>query len=80
MSASKASRNRLLTSGIWNFFTPLENSQYATCNICKQKLSYRTTTTNLRRHMMSSHPTVSLNAMAHTTPIATITEVSYKIE
>ncbi|XP_046684616.1 uncharacterized protein LOC124370373 [Homalodisca vitripennis] len=33
----------------------------AVCNICKQRLSYKTSTSNLRKHMKCKHPTVSLD-------------------
>ncbi|CAH1114850.1 unnamed protein product [Psylliodes chrysocephalus] len=47
-------------SYLWNFYSELYNT-FAKCNICAVELSYRTSTTNLRRHMQSKHPTVSLN-------------------
>ncbi|XP_076286885.1 E3 SUMO-protein ligase ZBED1-like [Lasioglossum baleicum] len=46
-------------SDVWNFFTPA-NSGYAICNVCKKKLSYKTTTSNLKKHMGAVHPTISL--------------------
>ncbi|XP_072392289.1 zinc finger BED domain-containing protein 4-like [Diabrotica undecimpunctata] len=57
---------RQKTSEIWNFFTPIENGGYfATCNICKKKLSFKSTNSNLKKHISSLHPTVNLNY--HTT-------------
>ncbi|XP_030766768.1 uncharacterized protein LOC115890627 [Sitophilus oryzae] len=36
------------------------DESYAKCNLCGSKLSYKTTTTNLKRHMEVKHPEVSL--------------------
>ncbi|XP_054013907.1 uncharacterized protein LOC128895385 isoform X2 [Hylaeus anthracinus] len=52
--------NVKLGSDVWNFFVPVNNTGYATCKICKKKLSYKTTTTNLKKHLCSVHPTISL--------------------
>ncbi|XP_002073013.3 uncharacterized protein LOC6650966 [Drosophila willistoni] len=48
------------TSEIWCFFRAIDDT-YALCNICKAKLSYKTTTTNLSKHMNRMHPNVSLS-------------------
>lgn len=46
-------------SKLWNFFEAYdEKSRIAKCNICKVQLSYKTCTSNLRKHMRSKHPTV----------------------
>ncbi|EFN64871.1 hypothetical protein EAG_06536, partial [Camponotus floridanus] len=50
---------RRKTSDIWSFFTIL-NTEFASCNLCKHKLSYRSTTNNLRKHILARHPTVAL--------------------
>ncbi|XP_016961431.1 uncharacterized protein LOC108032111 [Drosophila biarmipes] len=47
------------TSEIWCFFRAVDDT-YALCNICKAKLSYKTTTTNLSKHMNRMHPTAGL--------------------
>ncbi|GLV43586.1 uncharacterized protein CBL_20529, partial [Carabus blaptoides fortunei] len=47
------------TSGMWQFFESI-GSMYAKCNICKSKISYKTTLSNLKKHMRSKHPTVAL--------------------
>ncbi|KAH8354238.1 hypothetical protein KR084_004328 [Drosophila pseudotakahashii] len=47
------------TSEIWCFFRAVDDT-YALCNICKAKLSYKTTTTNLSKHMNRMHPTSGL--------------------
>lgn len=43
------------TSEIWCFFRAVDDT-FALCNICKAKLSYKTTTTNLSKHMNRMHP------------------------
>ncbi|XP_017130922.1 uncharacterized protein LOC108148401 [Drosophila elegans] len=47
------------TSEIWGFFRAVDDT-FALCNICKAKLSYKTTTTNLSKHMNRMHPTTVL--------------------
>ncbi|EDV42299.1 uncharacterized protein Dana_GF17912 [Drosophila ananassae] len=47
------------TSEIWCFFRAVDDT-YAVCNICKAKLSYKTTTTNLSKHMNRMHPTTAM--------------------
>lgn len=52
------------TSEIWNFFTPIKGEKYyALCNMCKKKLSYRTTNSNLKKHITSNHPTISMTSL-----------------
>lgn len=49
------------TSAMWNFFTILDaQKQSAKCNLCKQVLSYKSSVTNLKRHILSRHPTVNI--------------------
>jgi len=48
------------TSEIWCFFRAVDDT-FAVCNICKAKLSYKTITTNLSKHMNRMHPTSGLN-------------------
>ncbi|XP_054012802.1 E3 SUMO-protein ligase ZBED1-like [Hylaeus anthracinus] len=55
-------------SDVWNFFVPVSNTGYATCKICKKKLSYKTTTTNLKKYLCSVHPTISLAWRQKTQP------------
>lgn len=52
-------KKRAKISLLWNFFTPLEKN-YAKCNLCRAKLSYKSTTTNLKKHILFKHPTVKL--------------------
>lgn len=51
------------TSEIWYFFRAVDDT-YALCNICKAKLSYKTTTTNLSKHMNRMHPNANSTASA----------------
>lgn len=52
---------RVKTSDIWNFFTQ-DCDQFAKCNICKKKISYKTTNSNMRKHMKTNHPTVLISS------------------
>lgn len=45
---------------LWNFFTEIDQIK-AKCNLCGVKLSYKTSTSNLKKHMQIKHPTISLN-------------------
>nr|CAD7413234.1 unnamed protein product [Timema poppensis] len=44
---------------MWNFFTPMDQV-FAKCNMCKQRLSYKTSVSNLKKHMQRKHPGVAL--------------------
>jgi hypothetical protein len=60
------SSKRQRYSELWNFFTPIEDDYFATCNMCKRKLSFKTTNSNLKKHLNSNHPTVLLpSSVAH---------------
>lgn len=48
------------TSAIWRFFDPLTQSS-AKFNLCKSILSYKGSTSNLKKHMQRKHYTVNLN-------------------
>jgi hypothetical protein len=50
------------TSIIWNFFTP-EDELKALCNFCKQKFSYKSSTTNLKAHITRKHPSIKLDVL-----------------
>lgn len=52
-------QRKLKSSALWQFFEEID-TEYAKCNMCKQKLSYKTSTSNLKKHLNSKHPTVSL--------------------
>lgn len=47
------------TSKLWRYFKPIDE-HFAICNMCKQKLSYKTSTSNLKKHIQSKHPSVKL--------------------
>lgn len=47
------------SSRIWEFFTPIDN-EMAKCDLCKNSFSYRTSVSNLKRHMERKHATISL--------------------
>ncbi|CAH1104553.1 unnamed protein product [Psylliodes chrysocephalus] len=50
-------------SAIWNVFTETHKTDYiATCNICSQEFSYRSTTTNLMKHLKRKHPEHSVTS------------------
>lgn len=60
------SSKRQRYSELWNYFTPIEDDYFATCNMCKRKLSFKTTNSNLKKHLNSNHPTVLLpSSVAH---------------
>lgn len=44
-----------MKSFIWELFTKTSDNE-ATCSICKKKLKYYGSTTNLKKHMMRIHP------------------------
>ncbi|XP_057668344.1 zinc finger protein 658B-like [Diorhabda carinulata] len=47
---------------LWKYFTKSKHEEYiASCNICKKKLGYKTTTTNLRKHLNNKHPHIEIN-------------------
>lgn len=51
------SKKRL--SVLWRFFTYID-PHYAKCEICKVKISHKTTMSNLKKHMERKHPLVDL--------------------
>lgn len=57
--------DRKKTSHIWNFFTPQDDTK-AKCNLCKQIISYKTSTSNLKRHFERKHPLVNLTRDSNT--------------
>jgi hypothetical protein len=42
------------TSDIWKHFSKVDSSQ-AKCEICKKKYSYKTSLSNLKKHLNNSH-------------------------
>ncbi|KAJ8950449.1 hypothetical protein NQ318_010326 [Aromia moschata] len=57
MSSRQSSRK---SSRIWHYFTDLVD-YYAKCNICGVSLSYRTTTSNLKKHLLKKHKNVDIS-------------------
>ncbi|KAJ8866743.1 hypothetical protein PR048_032604 [Dryococelus australis] len=55
-------------SEMWTFFTEI-NSEYASCNTCKDILSYKTSTSNLGKHMKHKHPTIELPTNSKNTEV-----------
>lgn len=54
---------RAETSSMWNYFTVVDaNLKNAKCDLCSQKMSYRSTTSNLKNHMTRRHPTVNISS------------------
>ncbi|KRT79298.1 hypothetical protein AMK59_6931 [Oryctes borbonicus] len=45
------------TSNIWQYCTVLDRT-HAKCMICKQRLSYKSSITNIKRHLARKHPEV----------------------
>lgn len=58
MSSTKLSANR--KSPMWQFFTTVDES-LAKCDLCKKTVSYKTSISNLKKHMIRMHPTVKIN-------------------
>lgn len=47
---------RKLTSTIWNNFTAVDRQRrVASCDLCGAMLSYRSTVSNMRKHLMRKH-------------------------
>lgn len=50
-------QHRATRSVVWDHFTVIDRkNQIATCNVCERRLSYRTTVTNLKKHVIRKHP------------------------
>lgn len=50
-------RNR--SSELWRFFTYVD-THFAKCDICKVKISHKTTVSNLKKHLERKHPLIDL--------------------
>ncbi|CAH1107682.1 unnamed protein product [Psylliodes chrysocephalus] len=48
-------------STLWSFFQPTTD-QKATCNLCRQNISYKTSISNLKRHLQRKHPLVNITS------------------
>ena len=50
------------TSIIWNFFHINDNKkQLAKCDLCHVVLCFKSSITNLKKHLQRKHPTINLN-------------------
>ncbi|CAH1958530.1 unnamed protein product [Acanthoscelides obtectus] len=70
-------------SEIWNFFEMKPKSdRIAVCNICKTELSYKSSSNNLRKHMLRKHPQVRLNSSENETRpmISSASEVDTNVQ
>lgn len=49
-------KRRRLTSSIWqNFSVVDEDRKVSSCDLCGMQMSYRTTVSNMRKHLMRRH-------------------------
>ncbi|CAG5039081.1 unnamed protein product [Parnassius apollo] len=46
------------TSELWHHFQKEDSSGKATCNLCKEKLAYKSTTANLKSHLKRKHVSI----------------------
>lgn len=57
-----APKKSIKTSLVWNYFKEKPKSDAkAICNICKQEISYKSTSNNLRKHIERKHPTIKFH-------------------
>lgn len=50
------------TSFVWNFFHIKDNEkQMAECELCRTLLCFKSSVSNLKKHLLRKHPTVTLN-------------------
>lgn len=50
---------RRKSSDLWSFFEQVDN-HIALCNICKVKISFKGSISNLKKHLQRKHPTIAL--------------------
>lgn len=49
------------TSPVWSFFTITNSTnQIAKCDMCKATISFKSSVSNLKRHLIKKHPTVQI--------------------
>ncbi|KAL0808545.1 hypothetical protein ABMA28_012990 [Loxostege sticticalis] len=54
-----ADSRKLKTSNLWNCFDgSTDGNKMATCKICQSKISYKSSTSNLKKHLDRKHPTI----------------------
>lgn len=52
---SETSKRVKAKSAIWNYFTKIGNNRLAECKYCSSRLSYKTSISNLAKHLKSKH-------------------------
>lgn len=52
--------SKKLKSSVWCYFQVAAGDKIAQCDICGQNISYKSSITNLKRHLNNKHPTVEL--------------------
>lgn len=68
---------RAKTSSMLNYFTVVDaNLKNAKYDLCSQKMSYRSTTSNLKNHMTRRHPTVNISAAGGSGEISSVSAIS----
>lgn len=45
---------------VWKYFEKIDGTQYAECSFCHKRFSYRSTSHNLKSHLLMAHPEVGL--------------------
>lgn len=53
------SNTKKLRSEMWKYFTYID-THFAKCDICKIKISHKTTMLNLKKHLERKHPLINL--------------------
>lgn len=48
------------TSILWTYYKVIRDTHYAKCSFCSARISYKTSSTNLKRHLQRKHPAVYL--------------------
>uniref|UniRef100_A0A6P7G7N8 Uncharacterized protein LOC114338666 n=1 Tax=Diabrotica virgifera virgifera TaxID=50390 RepID=A0A6P7G7N8_DIAVI len=62
-SDEAVSNSKRKRSQIWNYFTRKKPGEYvATCNLCKKELGFRSTTSNLKKHLDRKHPNIEIKS------------------
>lgn len=63
------SKQTTRTSVVWNHFTPKPGSDIiAICKICKASLSFKSSSNNLKKHILRKHPLVKIEIEKHEPP------------
>lgn len=48
------------SSVLWTYYKAIRDTHYAKCSFCSARISYKTSSTNLKRHLQRKHPAVYL--------------------